>query len=719
MVEFGRIGYVTIRDKNIKKKTDERAIKAIMVVYAKSHSGDTYRMFNPATKRIILSRDVKWAEWKRTDPKSNMDVFVKYDSTDIVPGIDEVVVEIAKLPEIDKATIHLIPDDDGHQEYQDSRNAKSDENLTNLKNQESKLDREMKKLDTSYNPTVTGNEEKESIKEGNVVVTGNAKSLPIEIPESEMMDFIVELHNTAVTSDVGDPVTFEGALGVKRGKLWKFSMISEVNNFLYRDAWMPRNLAKVRKKVRKPIPTKWVFKTKLEANGTERLKSRIVTKGYLQVPGVDFTEKFSPVATDTSTRIIIGLTLYYTADGWICEAFDVEAAFLEPYLDIEMYIEWPDGIVELGFITEEQRRTTCIQLRRSMYGNVDAALRWQREFTNYLVQECGFVRCRSDPCILFLREEGILKIVMSIHVDDSLCAGSKEDLENLYRNVRKKYKITTLGIISKYLGVRYEWKTDGDGNKFVIATMKKNADDIVKYYEDLKGTSVKVANTPGFQNTVMSKNQDESIMMEQYRSLVGKILFYVVKVGPDCANATRDLARHMSNPGEEQWKAMERLVGYLKGKELHGLIMRRPESLRVINYCDASYATDKDLRRSVSGMVGSIGGMVINWSSRTQKVCTLSSAESEYISLGECGQDLKFVCMFLQEIGIGIMPGLIYEDNEGAIFLAKNQQVGMRTKHIDVKYHFIRDLVQENYLEIRYVLSEENYTDVLTKNVSR
>ena len=153
-----------------------------------------------------------------------------------------------------------------------------------------------------------------------------------------MMDFIVELNNIAVTSDVGDPVTFEGALGVKRGNLWKFSMISEVNNFLYRDAWMPRNLAKVRKKGRKPIPTKWVFKTKLEANGTERLKSRIVTKGYLQVPVVDFTEKFSPVATDTSTRIIIGLTLYYTADGWICEAFDVEAAFLEPYLDIEMYI---------------------------------------------------------------------------------------------------------------------------------------------------------------------------------------------------------------------------------------------------------------------------------------------------------------------------------------------------------------------------------------------
>ena len=74
--------------------------------------------------------------------------------------------------------------------------------------------------------------------------------------------------------------------------------------------------------------------------------------------------------------------------------------------------------------------------------------------------------------------------------------------------------------------------------------------------------------------------------------------------------------------------------------------------------------------------------------------------------------------MFLQELGIGVMPGIIFEDNEGAIFLAKNQQVGMRTKHIDVKYHFIRDLVADNFLDIRYVRSEDNYADIMTKNVS-
>ena len=145
--------------------------------------------------------------------------------------------------------------------------------------------------------------------------------------------------------------------------------------------------------------------------------------------------------------------------------------------------------------------------------------------------------------------------------------------------------------------------------------------------------------------------------------------------------------------------------------------MKRPSNLQAVQYCDASYATDPVARRSVSGMIGTLGGMIVSWSSRTQKITTLSSTESEYIALGECGQELKFICMFLQEVGVGEILGIIFEDNEGAIFLAKNSQVGMCTKHIDVKYHIIRDLINNKYLDIMYVKSEDNYADLMTKNI--
>ena len=149
-----------------------------------------------------------------------MDIFVKYDSTDIIPGIDEIVVEVKNVPEVDKAQIHVIPSEENDK---NDKNVKMDENLTEMGKQSgTRLEREMRKLDTSYNPTTTSTEN-QPIRDGNAVVTGNANVIPIEIPKDEMADFCEEVHNTAVTSDVGDPKTFQGAMSTGRAKLWKFS----------------------------------------------------------------------------------------------------------------------------------------------------------------------------------------------------------------------------------------------------------------------------------------------------------------------------------------------------------------------------------------------------------------------------------------------------------------------------------------------------------------
>ena len=122
------------------------------------------------------------------------------------------------------------------------------------------------------------------------------------------------------------------------------------------------------------------------------------------------------------------------------------------------------------------------------------------------MKECGFKACRADPCILYKLVDGVLKIVMSIHVDDSLCAGRKSDLDELYAKVREKYKITTLGVIKNYLGVNYEWEKDEQGSPNVITSMAKNAHDIVQYYEKVTQTSTKTATTAGFPGVALDKN---------------------------------------------------------------------------------------------------------------------------------------------------------------------------------------------------------------------
>jgi hypothetical protein len=174
----------------------------------------------------------------------------------------------------------------------------------------------------------------------------------------------------------------------------------------------------------------------------------------------------------------------------------------------------------------------------------------------------------------------------------------------------------------------------------------------------------------------------------------------------------------MSNPSEEHWVALERLCGYIGGKEEHSLYFCKPHKMKVVCYADADYAKNVDNRRSVSGHIYTLGGMLVGWMSKTQASVTLSSTESEYVSLSMCAQEVLFIQQLLDEIFHCEKPGLIYEDNTGAIFLIKNAQVGMRTKHIDVRHHFLRDLWRKGELTVEYIRSDENVSDVMTKNVT-
>ena len=117
-------------------------------------------------------------------------------------------------------------------------------------------------------------------------------------------------------------------------------------------------------------------------------------------------------------------------------------------------------------------------------------------------------------------------------------------------------------------------------------------------------------------------------------------------------------------------------------------------------FCDSNYATEKDTRKSVSGLFDTLGGTLLTCLSKTQKTVTLSSTEAEYVALSACEHEVKVVSMFMGETTKVKNPSVIYEDNQGEIFLAKNRQVGFCTKHIDIRHHFLRDTVEEKDIYI-------------------
>ena len=161
----------------------------------------------------------------------------------------------------------------------------------------------------------------------------------------------------------------------------------------------------------------------------------------MHIPGVDYTEIFSPVATDRALRILVGIVLFYNDRKWECHYNDVEAAFLELSLKNNfMFIELPPGIFELGFLTEKEVKDYCIQLNNSMYGNVDAALRWILLKTEYLTnEEVGMIQSRADPCVFFKKDEsGEPTLIMAITVDDCMVAGNPKAIDWLMTKIEKE-----------------------------------------------------------------------------------------------------------------------------------------------------------------------------------------------------------------------------------------------------------------------------------------
>ena len=178
----------------------------------------------------------------------------------------------------------------------------------------------------------------------------------------------------------------------------------------------------VKKRGRIPTLVKWVFKIKIEHNGSLRYKARVVVRGFSQIPGIDYTESFSPVASKTAIHVMIGIALFFE---WAVEMFDVEAAFLNAKSVNETFIEWPDGSVEIGFVDEQTVQEYCILLVNSMYGTVDAAILWMKDIGKYL-KKIGMTESKADPCIFYLHQEGKLVLVVAVNVNDTLLAGADE-----------------------------------------------------------------------------------------------------------------------------------------------------------------------------------------------------------------------------------------------------------------------------------------------------
>jgi hypothetical protein len=204
------------------------------------------------------------------------------------------------------------------------------------------------------------------------------------------------------------------------------------------------------------------------------------------------------------------------------------------------------------------------------------------------------------------------------------------------------------------------------------------------------------------------------------REAIGCLTYITNATRPDLAVAVNNIARNMTKPTERLWKMTQRVLKYLASTFELGLRIRSGRDLTIEGFADADYAGDATDRRSTTGWIYRLGGNSVSWKTSKQKCVTLSTTEAEYTAAADAAKEAIWLKDLLTELKLGKKQSpVIHQDNKGAIFLEKTHSLKQRTKHIDIKVHYIREKVQDGDITIRYCKTEEMMADIFTKPLNK
>ena len=478
------------------------------------------------------------------------------------------------------------------------------------------------------------------------------------------------------------------------------------------------------------IDTRWVYALKYKNGEIARFKARLVAKGFEQIAGIDFDQTFSPVARMASLRLVLALSAIYRFE---VHQMDVETAFLNADLEEEVYIRAPEGYTM-------PTGCDCIRLKKALYGLKQAPRAWNRDI-NLKLHGMGFHQLQSEPC-LYLHYKDADICIISLYVDDLVIAASSLAVINHVKSkLQQFYLMKDLGVVDEILGCKV--CVDRDLDCITIQQAQYTKEIIKKFLPADDTITYSVPADPALhlvQSQCATSPADRMFMHDvPYRQAVGSLLWLALGTRPDISYAVGQVAKFNANPGPVHWNAVLRIFRYLKFTGPMGIVYKYSMSnvdnqlvmFRSANdlgglgnpilsgYSDANFARDVDTRRSTSGFIFMLAGAAISWQSRAQATVALSSTEAEYIALAGAAQEAIWLLQVLREFKFMITaPVLIYEDNQSTIKLVDNPVFHKRSKHVDIKYHFIRELVENRTLQIQYVSTKDNIADIFTKPLS-
>ncbi|KAG8498697.1 hypothetical protein CXB51_005124 [Gossypium anomalum] len=459
----------------------------------------------------------------------------------------------------------------------------------------------------------------------------NTESTPQKYAEADLVAYAL---NVAEDIDANqEPSNYSEAISCEDSEKWMFAMQEEMESLHKNKTW---DLVK--------LP-----------------KARLVAKGYSQVPGVDFTDVFSPVVKHSSIRALLGIVAMHDLE---LEQLDVKTAFLHGELEEDIYMQQPEG-----FTVSEKEDYVCL-LKKSLYGLKQSPRQWYKRFDSFMTSH-DFKRSSFDSCVYFKKNNDGSFVYLLLYVDDMLIAAKdKGEIRKVKAQLSEEFEMKDLGPAKKILGM--EILRDRKTSKLYLS-QKGYIEKLLCRFNMRSAKPTSSALSP------QSDDKTEYMSHVPYSSAVGSLMYAMVCSRPDLSYAVSAVSRYMANPGKEHWKAVQWILRYY-------------EVLLMFAY------SLEELKMELLGMLM----LILLETLIEEDLSQVTSLQSEGL-FSELNEDLQISTVFC--------------DSQSAIFLTKDQMFHERTKHIDVRYHFVRDIIARGDIVVSKISTHENPADMMTMSL--
>ncbi|GJT62062.1 putative ribonuclease H-like domain-containing protein [Tanacetum coccineum] len=435
---------------------------------------------------------------------------------------------------------------------------------------------------------------------------------------------------------------------------WVQAMQEELLQFKLQQVWVLVDLPHGMK----VIGTKWVYRNKRDERGVVvRNKARLVAQGYTQEEGIDYDEVFAPVARIEAIRLFLAFASFM---GFIVYQMDVKSAFLYGTIDEEVYVSQPPGFVD------PDHPKKVYKVVKALYGLHQAPRAWYATLSTFL-EKHGYKRGTIDKTLFIKRDKKDIMLVQ-VYVDDIIFGSSKKSWCDEFEALMKsRFQMSSLGELTFFLGLQVKQNKAG-----IFISQDKYVAEILKKFDFV---NVKTAITP----------------MEIETNVI------------------------LVTPKTSHLNAVKRIFKYLKGKPHLGLWYPRESSFDLEAFSDSDYAGANLDRKSTTGGCQFLGSRLISWQCKKQTIVATSTTEAEYVAAASCCGQVLWIQNQMLDYGFNFMNTKIHIDNESTICIMKNPVYHSKTKHIEIRHHFIRDSYEKKLIRVEKIHTDFNVADLLTK----